>query len=137
MRITAFTDYSLRTLMFVAQAPEGHTTVADAARGLAVSENHLVKVVHALGALGMLRNLRGRGGGISLAASPASINVGRVVRLSETLNIAECFDAESNTCALAGRCRLEGVFHEALDAFLEVLDRYTLEDLMKSKIPLQ
>jgi Rrf2 family nitric oxide-sensitive transcriptional repressor len=85
----------------------------------------------------MLRNLRGRGGGISLATSPASINVGRVVRLSETLNIAECFDAESNTCALAGRCRLEGVFHEALDAFLEVLDRYTLEDLMKWKIPLQ
>jgi Rrf2 family nitric oxide-sensitive transcriptional repressor len=137
MRITAFTDYSLRTLMFVAQAPEGRTTVADAARGLAVSENHLVKVVHALGGLGMLRNLRGRGGGISLAAPPASINVGRVVRLSETLNIAECFDAESNTCALAGHCRLEGVFHEALDAFLEVLDRYTLEDLMTSKIPLQ
>ena len=132
MRLTAFTDYSLRVLMYIAQAPGGRTTIAEAARVLAVSENHLVKVAHALGKLGVLSNTRGRGGGLALAGPPRGVNVGRVVRESESMAIAECFDEGSNRCALAGRCRLEAILHEALDAFFQVLDRYTLEDLVRS-----
>jgi len=132
MRLTAFTDYSLRVLIYVAQAPGGHTTITEAARVLAVSENHLVKVVHALGKLGVLSNTRGRGGGLALAGPPSGVNVGRVIRASESMAIAECFEPGSNTCGLAGRCRLETILHEALDAFFSVLDRYTLEDLVRS-----
>jgi len=132
MRLTAFTDYSLRVLIHVAQAPGGHTTITEAARVLAVSENHLVKVVHALGKLGVLSNTRGRGGGLALAGPPSGVNVGRIIRASESMAIAECFEPGSNTCGLAGRCRLETILHEALDAFFGVLDRYTLEDLVRS-----
>jgi Rrf2 family nitric oxide-sensitive transcriptional repressor len=132
VRLTAFTDYGLRVLVHVAQAPGGRTTIAEAARVLAVSENHLVKVVHALGKLGLLSNTRGRGGGLALAGPPSAIRVGRVVRACESMAIAECFEPDTNRCALAGRCRLEAILHEALGAFFEVLDRYTLEDLVRS-----
>lgn len=130
MRITAFTDYSLRTLMFVAGSREGRSTIAEAARVLRISENHLVKVVHWLGRLGILDNMRGRGGGFALARAPSRIKLGELVRETESFAIVECFDAGTNTCGLAGRCRLECVLHEALDAFQAVLERYTLEDLL-------
>lgn len=135
MRLTTFTDYSLRVLICVAQASEGRATIAEVARTLQVSEHHLVKVVHALGKIGALRNTRGRGGGLRLGAPPASINVGRVVRATESAAVAECFDVDHNTCALAGRCRLEGILHEAVDAFHAVLGRYTLEDLLAAPRP--
>ena len=133
MRLTTFSDYSLRVLIYLASAPEGRATIAEIARGFDVSENHLVKVVHLLGRIGVLVNTRGRGGGLRLAAPPSSINVGRVVRATESAEIAECFDRESNTCALAGRCRLEVVLHEAVEAFYAVLERHTLADLVANR----
>ncbi len=130
MRLTTFTDYSLRVLLYVAAAPEGRATIAEVANAYRISENHLVKVVHVLGKAGVLFNSRGRGGGFRLAGPAADINIGRVVRITECGDLpAECFDAEHNECVLAGSCRLEGVLHEALRAFYAVLDRYTLADL--------
>lgn len=130
MRLTTFTDYSLRVLIHVARAPEGRSTIAEAARALDVSEHHLVKVVHGLGKMGVLFNTRGRGGGLRLAVPASGINIGHVVRSTESLDVAECFDARANTCGLMGKCRLERVLHEAVDAFHAVLARYTLEDLV-------
>jgi Rrf2 family nitric oxide-sensitive transcriptional repressor len=129
MRLASFSDHSLRVLLAVALAPGGRTTIAEVARQLELGENHVVKVVHALGRLGFLANARGRGGGLRLAAPAASINIGRVIAATESWDIVECFDTEHSTCSLAGHCRLEGVLHEAMDAFHGVLGRYTLEDL--------
>lgn len=137
MRLTTFTDYSLRVLLYVAHAADGRATIAEVSSAFDISEHHLVKVVHALGRMGVLRNSRGRGGGLRLAGPPSGINVGKVVRATESIAVAECFDAEHNTCALAGRCRLEGILHEAVDAFHGVLDRYTLEDLLAPSRPVQ
>lgn len=128
MRLATFTDHTLRVLVAVANAPGGRTTIAQVARELELSENHVVKVVHAAGRLGFLANVRGRGGGLRLAAPAASINVGRVVAATESWDVVECFSA-NNTCPLAGHCRLQGVLHEATDAFHDVLGRYTVEDL--------
>jgi len=129
MRLAPFTDHSFRVLLCVALTPGGRTTIAEVARQLGFSENHVVKVAHALGRLGFLANARGRGGGLRLGAPPASINLARVVAATESLDLVECFDPALNTCSLAGHCRLEGVLHEAMDAFHAVLGRYTLEDL--------
>ena len=134
MRLTAFTDYSLRLLIYLAGSPEGRATVPEVAKAFGVSENHLVKVAHTLGLHGILSNTRGRGGGLRLATPARTINVGRVVRLTEGSDIpAECFDVSSNHCVLAGNCRLEGVLREAVERFYEVLDRYTLEDLVTNR----
>jgi Rrf2 family nitric oxide-sensitive transcriptional repressor len=134
MRLTTFTDYSMRVLIHVATAPDGHATIAQIAEAFDISEHHLVKVVHLLGREGILVNTRGRGGGLRLAAAPGAISVGRVVRATEGLDMpAECFDREHDKCAISGICRLSGVLAEAMAAFYRVLDGYTLQDLVQNR----
>lgn len=134
MRLTGFTDYSLRVLIFLAASPGKRATIGEIARAFDISENHLMKVVHLLGREGLLVNIRGKGGGLELAAAPAAINVGQVVRITEgPAAPAECFDAERNGCVISPICRLRGVFAEAAKAFYATLDRCTLEDLVRNR----
>lgn len=133
MKLTAFTDYSLRVLVHVATAPEGRATIAGVARAFSISENHLVKVVHLLGREGFLANTRGRGGGLALARPASEINVGALIRITEGFDVpAECF-REDGACVIAPVCRLAKVLQQALDAFYEVLDRHTLADLVANR----
>ena len=130
MRLSRFTDYSLRVLLYVAAAPEGRATIAEIASAFNISEHHLVKVVHFLGREGLLANTRGHGGGLRLARSASDINLGRVVRLAEGGDrLAECFDRQTNRCALAGGCGLERALRLALAQFYAELDRHSLADL--------
>jgi Rrf2 family nitric oxide-sensitive transcriptional repressor len=138
MRLTSFTDFSLRVLIYVAAAPDGRATVPQVAQALQVSEHHLVKVVHFLGRCGFLATTRGRGGGLELARPSAEINVGEVVRLAEGDAMpAECFAEATNSCVLTRRCRLRGVLQEAVSAFEAVLRRHTLADLVQDRAGLQ
>ena len=133
MRLTAFTDYSLRMLIHVATAPEGRATLAEVARAFEISEHHLVKVAHLLGREGVLLNTRGRGGGLALARAPKEINIGALVRITEGGDVpAECF-REDGRCVLTSACRLSGVLAEALEAFYRVLDDCSLEDLVHNR----
>lgn len=134
MRLTTFTDYSLRVMMYVAAHPEGRATIAEIARAYDISEHHLTKVVHFLGKEGYLENLRGRGGGLRLARAPSAINVGDVVKLTEGGDVpAECFERESNCCAITADCKLKFALSDAVDAFYAALRRYTLEDVVKNR----
>jgi Rrf2 family nitric oxide-sensitive transcriptional repressor len=137
MRLTTFTDYSLRVLMYVAAREDGRATIADVAAAFSISENHLTKVVHFLGKGGFLANVRGRGGGLRLAMPARSIGVAHVVRAAEgAIRPAECFDPSPAACAIARACRLRGVLSEAVQAFYGVLEQYTLEDLVAERRPL-
>lgn len=130
VRLTTFTDYSLRLLIYLAAAREQRTTIAEVAQAFDISEHHLVKVVHRLGREGLLRNTRGKSGGVQLARPASAISVGRVVRLTEGDDMpAECFDPASNQCPISGVCRLRGALREAVDAFYGALEQYTLQDL--------
>jgi Rrf2 family nitric oxide-sensitive transcriptional repressor len=134
MRLTTFTDYSLRVLMHVATAPEGRATIAEIAEAYGISEHHLVKVVHMLGRAGFLVNTRGRGGGMRLAQAPGALRVGRIIRATEGGDVpAECFGEGPSTCAIVKVCRLAGALGEAVEAFYAALDRYTLEDLVSNR----
>jgi Rrf2 family nitric oxide-sensitive transcriptional repressor len=79
MKLTSFTDYSLRVLIYLAADPSRRATIAEVADAFAISEHHPTKVVHLLGKEGWLANVRGQGGGINLAQAPERINVGDVV----------------------------------------------------------
>jgi Rrf2 family nitric oxide-sensitive transcriptional repressor len=137
VRLTTFTDYCLRVLMFVATAPEGRTTIAEVAKAFSISENHLVKVVHFLGREGFLANSRGRGGGLRLARPPGEINVGALVRASEgDIAPAQCFEHGGERCAIESLCRLTGVLVKATGAFYRVLDAATLADVIANRGPL-
>lgn len=131
MRLTSYTNYSMRILMYCAMHPEETVTIADVARAFDISRAHLLKAARRLGQLGYLETIRGRSGGVKLAVAPRDISVGEVVRAMETSDdFVECFNPATNTCRLAGTCRLTGLFHAALEAFYRELDRSTLEDLV-------
>jgi Rrf2 family nitric oxide-sensitive transcriptional repressor len=130
MRLSLFTDYSLRVLMF-AVLKEGSFSLSEVAEAYGISRHHLVKVVNYLARLGYLETRRGRGGGIELAMKPEDIRIGMVVRRTEGMPpLVECFDKEHNTCIINGSCRLKGVLAQATNAFYETLDRHTLRDLV-------
>jgi Rrf2 family nitric oxide-sensitive transcriptional repressor len=131
LRLTSYTDYSLRTLMFLAMNREQLVTVQHIAEVHGIAKNHLTKVVHQLGTLGYIVTVRGRNGGLRLAREPADINIGEVVRHTETdFYMASCFDAAAAACMYAGTCSLQGVLGKATAAFLEVLESVTLEQMI-------
>ena len=132
MKLTRYTDYALRVLMHLAARPDRHASIGEIARGYAISQNHLMKVVHDLRKAGYLTAVRGRGGGVQLARPPAEIVVGDVVRHTEDgFDLVDC-----GSCVIARACGLTGVLKEATRAFLAVLDGYTLADLVESRVDL-
>lgn len=137
MKLTSFTDYSLRVLIYLAAVPDRRATIAEIARAFDISESHLMKVVHFLGQQGWLANVRGKGGGMGLGMSSAEIVIGKVVRATEGSAMpAECFGLEPDRCAIAGACRLRAALREAVEAFYGVLDGYTLADLVRNRATL-
>jgi len=137
MELSRFSDYALRVLMYAAARENEKITLGELTQAYRISHHHLVKIVHYLGKLGYLKNTRGRSGGIRLGLPASDIRVGDVIRKTEThMNLTECFDGATNMCKLSPSCRLKGVFHEARDAFLGVLDCYTVADLVQSRAPL-
>lgn len=135
MRLTNYTDYSLRVLIYLASKEKKElSNIKEIADAYQISKNHLMKVTYELGKLNVIETIRGRNGGIRLAKDPADINIGYIVRQTEDdFNLVECFDPERNTCAISPVCTLRGVLSKALQAYFEVLDGFTLADLVKNK----
>lgn len=134
MRLTAYTDYSLRTLMYLAANRDRLVTVQEIADAHGIAKNHLTKVVHHLGLLSYVETVRGRNGGLRLGREPSEIVIGAVVRLTETdFFMAACFDEQSSGCIYAGECGLQGALGQATRAFLAVLDGVTLEGVLRSE----
>lgn len=134
MRLTQWTDYTLRVLMYCAAARDRQAavTISEVASAYDISRSHLTKIVQQLGATGLLETSRGRGGGMRLRLAPSDINLGAVVRATETdFHLVECFDMATNHCQLTSHCGLKGILAQAMHAFMQVIDQYTLADLMK------
>ena len=128
MQLTRFTDYGLRTLIYLALRPDHMASIAEISGAYRISENHMVKVVHHLGQAGLIETVRGRNGGMRLGRPAADIGLGDVVRATEpSLALVACQAGEP--CAIGGVCRLQGIMDEAQEAMLAVLDRYTLADV--------
>ena len=129
MRLTRYTDYAMRVLLYLGSHENRLCSIAEIAKAYAISQNHLMKVVNDLVNAGYLQSVRGRHGGIRLARSPETINVGALIRHTEDgLELVDC-----GSCRIAPACGLTGVLDEALLAFLEVLDRYSLADVLERR----
>lgn len=135
MRLTMYTDFSLRVLMYIGVKEKSElSTILEISNAYGISKNHLMKVTYELGKLGLIETVRGRGGGIRLALLPEEINIGEVVRKTEDdFNLVECFNCTTNRCVITPVCKLRNVLHQALDAYITVLDQYTLQDLISNK----
>lgn len=132
MRLTSYTDYALRVLLYTGAA--GRTvTISQISQAFDISKEHLRKVVHALSQQGYLSTAQGRNGGITLARAPETINIREVVERMETGLLVECFDPATNTCAIDGMCGLKHVLKRAQNSFMETLGQYHLSDFLKNQ----
>ncbi len=132
MRLSAFSDYSLRVLMYLGVQTGRLATIAEIASAHDISKSHLMKVVHQLGRGGYIETVRGKGGGLRLAHEPQKIVVGEVIRHTESdFTLAECF-GDKTTCRIQGACCLPAILNEALKAMFLILDGYTLADLLRA-----
>jgi len=133
MQLTRFTDLSLRVLMYLAWQPDGTTSnISAMARAYAVPENHLVKVVHHLGKIGLVKTTRGRGGGVQLAMPRDQIRVGEVVRLTEPgFDLVDCHAPQP--CPLRDGCRLKSLLDTAMVEFIDRLNQMTLADIARGE----
>ncbi len=135
MRLTLYTDFSLRILIYLgAKKRDELSTIQEISNAYQISKNHLMKVSHELGKAGYIETVRGRKGGIRLALEPRDINVGEVVRrMEDDFYLVECFNPAGGSCPISPVCGLKGVLGRALQAYLQVLDEYTLQDLLVNK----
>jgi Rrf2 family transcriptional regulator, nitric oxide-sensitive transcriptional repressor len=130
MRLTNFSDYALRVLMYAAAREDRLITIDETAKVYGISRAHLMKVVNQLTRAGYLKAVRGRSGGLALGKRPNKIRLGDVLRTTEPdFALVECLELD-NQCVITARCRLRGALKEALGAFIGTLDRYTLADLI-------
>nr|WP_263313750.1 Rrf2 family transcriptional regulator [Mammaliicoccus sp. Marseille-Q6498] len=130
MKLTQYTDYSLRVLMYLAQQNK-QSQIEEIAKFYGISKNHLTKVVHQLVKLDYIKSTRGRNGGITLNISAEDINIGKLVRKTEEhFELVECFNMKTNTCPIALNCGLKGVLNHALNEYLKTLDQYNLSDII-------
>lgn len=137
MRLTLQTDYALRILMFAGIRGEKLSTIDEIVTRFEISEGHVMKVVHRLGQQGYLETIRGKNGGMRLARKPSLIRVGAVVRdMEEELGVVGCLQGEKGFCRIERSCVLRGALSEATNAFLAVLDRFTIADLISPGRPL-
>ncbi|TVR98335.1 MAG: Rrf2 family transcriptional regulator [Rhodospirillales bacterium] len=131
MRLSQFSNFAIRLLMYSALRQGQVSTVANMARAYGISGEHLKKAAAELGRLGYLTTERGRRGGYRLALDPGAIRIGDVIRQTEgSLALVECFEPATNTCPLITACQLRVALHEATEAFFAALNRYTLADLI-------
>ncbi len=132
MQLTLYTDFSLRVLIYLSMHPDRLVTIREISDYFAISRNHLVKVVHNLSRQGIIDTVQGKRGGLRLASEAASLTVGAIVRATEPhFHMAECFQPEAEgRCAVEPVCGLKHVLDEATDAYLQVLDRHKVGDLL-------
>ncbi|AKH98810.1 transcriptional regulator, BadM/Rrf2 family [Hoeflea sp. IMCC20628] len=133
MKLTTFSDYALRVLMYAGAAGDRLVTIEETARVYKISQAHLMKVVNLLINAGYLRGVRGRSGGFTLARRPEEINLGAVIRETESdFALVECF-TPANECLISSRCRLPKLLNKALATFICTFDEHTLADIMLSE----
>ncbi|MBD1226696.1 nitric oxide-sensing transcriptional repressor NsrR [Xenorhabdus griffiniae] len=132
MQLTSFTDYGLRALIYMASLPEGQmTSIAEVTEVYGVSRNHMVKIINQLSHLGLVNAVRGKNGGISLGKPANEIKIGDVVRSLEPLSLVNC-----SACQITPACRLKSVLNQAVENFLEELDKHTVADMVNDNRPL-
>jgi Rrf2 family nitric oxide-sensitive transcriptional repressor len=133
MRLTEHTDYALRTLIYLGVRADRLTPVGEVAEAFGLSKNHLLKVANHLAAAGYVQTVRGHGGGLRLAQPAEAINIGAVVRTTETdMNLVPCF-CDGGGCRIETGCVLRGILNTALRAFMAELDHTTLADLVSPR----
>lgn len=136
MQLTQFTDYSLRALIYIALKKD-ICTIKDITAAYSISNNHMIKIIHNLAKLELIKTTRGKNGGIILAANPLDINLGALIsKLESNFDLVPCFNKAKANCCIAPVCKLKNILYEAQKAFMNVLNQFTLADIIHNKVEL-
>lgn len=131
MHLTSFTDYALRSLMYLANKPNKICNVSEIAIYFGISQNHLVKIIHRLVQFGYIHSTKGKGGGLRLACDPLTLKLGDLVKkLEPNMYLVECFNSTKNTCNITNFCKLKHVLHQANECFVAKLNQSSLADIL-------
>ena len=131
MQLSKFTDYSFRSLIYLANKKDTLSTVDELAKHLEISENHLKKIIHKLAKTNYIISIKGRGGGLKLGMAPEDINLGEVLKITEdNLNIVQCFSSANCCPFMSSGCALKGIISNSLEKFIEEFSKYTLKDIL-------
>lgn len=131
MQLTIFTDYALRSLMFIASHPDRLSSVREISEHYNISRHHLVKVIHKLAILGYITTTKGKGGGLAMARNADDLRLGDLIQQLETnMELVECFNKETNTCRITNTCKLKHCLRDANIAFIQSLNKHTLADII-------
>jgi Rrf2 family nitric oxide-sensitive transcriptional repressor len=134
MQLTLFTDYTLRTLIYLSSHPSEVVPASRISDAFDISSDHIAKAAKWLTQRGYVRAQRGQAGGLRLACKPSAIRIGQLVCETEPhMNLLECFDRDANRCPITPACKLKKALAEARAAFILALDEYTLEDLITNR----
>ncbi len=134
MQLTVFTDYGLRSLMYLAANPDKICSVREISEHYGISRNHLVKVVHRLAQLGYITSTKGKGGGIKLAKKSSTLKLGDLIqKLEPNMDLVECFDMKTNTCKVVSQCRLKHYLADANKVFIKTMNQHTLDDAVANR----
>ncbi len=136
MQLTQFTDYSLRALIYITLKKE-ICTIKDITEAYTISNNHMIKIIHNLAKLGLIKTTRGKNGGVTMSVNPLDINLGSLIlKLESNFDLVPCFNKEKANCCIAPVCKLKNILYEAQQAFMNVLNQFTLADIVHNKIEL-
>jgi len=134
MKLTQYSNYALRTLMFANLHADRLCQCQEVADAFNISKAHLVKCIHQLGQWGFIQSVRGRNGGFRLARPASQISVGAVIRKTEdTLELVECFNSKTNSCPLINHCKLNRALMGAMNNFMVEMDALTIEDITSNR----
>lgn len=137
MQLTQFTDYSLRALIYIASKKD-ITTINEIVEAYGIKKNHMTKIIHHLAKLNIIKTSRGKKGGIEIASNPATLNLKTLLDMLEPhFDIVPCFSQLKQNCCIAPSCRLKHVLYEARQAFMHVLERYSLADMISNPVELR
>ena len=137
MQLTQFTDYSLRALIFIALKND-ICTITEISEAYGISRHHLVKIIHKLGKIGVIKTIRGSQGGVRLNFDPSEINLGDLVQKTEpNFHLVECFDPKNKSCCIAPVCKLKQILNQANKDFIKTLSQYSLADIISNKVQLK
>ena len=134
MQLTRFTDYGLRSLMYLTAHQERFASVKEISDYYNISRNHIAKVIYRLSQLDLIKTRKGKNGGIRLTANALKKPLGEIIKLLETnMDLVECFDHKNNSCKITNFCQLKHYLYEARHSFINVLNKYTLADTVNDK----
>lgn len=137
MQLTQFTDYSLRSLIYIAVRKDT-CKIADISEAYGISQHHLTKIIHHLSKLGMIKTTRGKNGGITLVESASRLTLKKIIlQLEPHFDLVPCFNVKKQNCCIAPACKLKHILHDAQKAFFAVLEKFTLADILENEKALQ